>query len=294
MNLSTSVTILMLGARRCGKSTTLASMVKSLDYANASIKVDYTNDETRQYLHEKYTLIQNVFSDENIANGYWLGDADVTGSDYDIKKFDLSVKISKDLTINVQCIDIPGEILTKDMPKACTAVERADVLMIAIDTPQLYEGKIAGKRFNQVDSITDLLKAALVPKNLYNKRLIFVPIKCEKYIRSGEMMSVNKKIKNVYSDLIRLWNETAHKEVFITPVMSLGDVEFSHFKNIDNGNNIAYYKYTGNKNHSPKWCEQPIIYAIEFALQEMPWDNEENNSIPWYKRVTKNVLDFFS
>lgn len=292
MKLKTSVTILMLGARRCGKSTTLASMVKSLDYTNASIKVDYTNDETRQYLHEKYTLIQDVFSDANIANGYWLGDADITGSDYDIKKFDLSVTIRNELTVDVQCIDIPGEVLRSDMPKACLAIEKADVLMIAIDTPQLYEGKIAGKTFNQVVPIIDLLKNALIPKQLYNKRIIFVPIKCEKYIRTGEITSVNQKIKTVYADLIRLWTETARQEVYITPVMSLGDVEFSHFKKMENGTNVAYYKYTGNKNHSPKWCEQPILYAIEFALLQMPWDNRK--TIPWYKRFAKNVLDFFS
>ena len=291
MKLKTSVTILMLGARRCGKSTTLASMVKSLDYANASITVDYTNEETRQYLHEKYTLIQNVFSDENIANGYWLGDADVTGSDYDIKKFDLSVNIQRNLTVDVRCIDIPGEVLNEDMPKACAAIEKADVLMIAIDTPQLYKGGSSGKKFNQVDSIIDLLKTALIPKKLYNKRIIFVPIKCEKYIRSGEMNKVNQKIKEVYEDLIHLWTETAHKHIYITPVISLGDVEFSHFEKTGNGNNIAYYKYTGNKNHSPKWCEQPILYAIEFALQQMPWNKKE--SIPWYKRAAKSILKAF-
>lgn len=291
MNLRTCVTVLMLGARRCGKSTTLASMVKSLDCTNASIKVDYTNDETRQYLHEKYALIQDVFSDENIANGFWLGDGDVTGSDYDIKTFDLSVKLHQKLTVDVKCIDIPGEILKSDMQQACLAIEKADVLMIAIDTPQLYEGKIPGKIFNQVDSITDLLDRALIPKQLFNKRIIFVPIKCEKYIRSGEMELVNNKIKSVYSNLIRLWTETAKKEVFITPVMSLGDVEFSHFKKGEKGTNIAYYKYTGNKNHSPKWCEQPVLYAIEYALQQMPWD--ESKSIPVRKRIFKKILDIF-
>ena len=292
MQLKTNVTVLMLGARRCGKSTTLASMIKSLDYSNASIAVEYTNDETRQYLHEKYTLIQDVFSDTNIANGYWLGDADVTGSDSDIKKFDLSVKIHKKLTVEVLCIDIPGEILQTDMPKACEAIEKADVLMIAVDTPQLYEGGNAGKIFNQVESITDLLANALIPKKLYNKRIIFVPIKCEKYVRSGEMVKVNDRIKTVYQDLIRLWTETAQKKVFITPVLSLGDIEFSHFRKVDNGTNVAYYKYTGNKNHSPKWCEQPILYAIEFALEQMPWESYTNKSISWYKRVTNKVLGY--
>lgn len=294
MNLKTNVTILMLGARRCGKSTTLASMIKSLDYANASIRVEYTNNETRQYLHEKYALIQNVFSKENIDNGYWLGDADITGSDYDIKKFDLAVKLREELTVNVQCIDIPGEILNTDMKKACAVIEKADVLMVAIDTPQLYEGKIAGKIFNQVDSITDLLNVALTEKKLYNKRIIFVPIKCEKYLRSGKIQSVNESIKTAYYDLIRLWTETAGNPVYIIPVMSLGDVEFSHFKKSEKGNNVAYYSYTGNKNHSPKWCEQPILCAIEFALQQMPWDIEEKIALPWYKRVAKNILDFFN
>lgn len=290
MNLKTNVTILMLGARRCGKSTTLASMIKSLDSTNASIRVDYTNEETRKYLYEKYALIQKVFSEENIANGYWLGDADPEGSDYDIKKFDLSVKIRENLTVNVLCIDIPGEILASDMEKARLVIAKADVLMIAIDTPQLYEGKIAGKAFNQVNSITDLLTASLIPDKLYKKRLIFVPIKCEKYIRSGEMALVNNKIKNAYLDLIHLWTETAHHEVFITPVMSLGDVEFSHFKKTPNGTNVAYYKYTGNKNHSPKWCEQPILYAIEFALQQMPWEY----SAPWPQKAMKNIFEFFN
>lgn len=289
MNLRTSVTILMLGARRCGKSTTLASMIKSLDCVDTSIRIEYTDEETRKYLYEKYALIQKVFSEENIANGYWLGDADPEGSDFDIKKFNLSVKIRENLTINVLCIDIPGEILASDMEKARLVIEKADVLMIAIDTPQLYEGKIAGKAFNQVDSITDLISASLIPGKFYEKRLIFVPIKCEKYIHSGEMAFVNDKIKTAYSDLILLWTGTARHEVFITPVLSLGDVEFSHFKKAQNGTNVAYYKYTGNKNHSPKWCEQPILYAIEFALQQMPWEY----SAPWHRKAIKNIVDFF-
>ena len=106
------------------------------------------------------------------------------------------------------------------------------------------------------------------------------------------MVKVNDRIKTVYQDLIRLWTETAQKKVFITPVLSLGDIEFSHFRKVDNGTNVAYYKYTGNKNHSPKWCEQPILYAIEFALEQMPWESYTNKSISWYKRVTNKVLGY--
>ena len=283
--METSLKIFMLGARRCGKSSTLASMLSSLDTLDPNICICFSNESSKENLRKKQADMEKIFSDENIRKGLWMDDGE-TG-DHEINTYSLDVKICDKFLIHVSCSDIPGEIIQNDMHTLLEVSKDSDIIIVAIDTPQLMENKQKGVLANYVNPITDFCQILVSCNKMRNKRIIFVPLKCEKYAHEGRICEVTQRVKTVYENLIYLWKRNAQSDGFVTPVLTLGDLEFDHFEDIKKVGSLAYYKYTGNKNYSPKYCEQPLLYAIDYALHRLAWTKKTS----WYLRATKKATE---
>lgn len=281
--------ILMFGAKRCGKSSILASMVSSLEKTDADITISYNNKDTRKTLGLKERQLRRVFSDENIKQGWWTDPEE--DSTEGLEKFQFTVKWNENLIVDVLCVDIPGEWIEEQEEMIKKLMKEANVFIVAIDTPQLMENGMAGKIFNHTGLINDLIIDLAVENQDYNKRIIFVPVKSEKYIHTKNMREVNERIKEAYSDVIHHWRQQ-NSPVFITPVETLGNIEFDSFEKNRDTPTVARYKYIGNKSYAPRWCEQPMIYAIEHALINIPWDGSGKPTI--FQKITKGTLDFIS
>lgn len=287
--METSLKIFMLGARRCGKSSTLASMLSSLDSLDNNICVSFPDETTKEYLRQKQTEMKQIFSDENIGCGYWIDDG--SSGDAYVNTYSMDIKIHEKLLIHVHCTDIPGEIIQDDMNTLLEVSADSDVIIVAIDTPQLMENKRNGIQANFVDYITDLCQLLISQKGMKHKRIILVPLKCEKYVHEGRMNEVAEKVKNVYANLTYQWSKNGQSECYIIPVQTLGDLEFDHFDHIKNEQtrgrrvDIAYYTYSGNKNYSPRLCEQPILFAIDYAINKVCWESHTQ----WYHKAAKGA-----
>lgn len=287
MKLNAGLNILMLGARRCGKSSTLAAMVSSLENNSSSIEVSFDNKSTKQKLMQKEKSLRAVFSEQFIEQGWWADpEEDSTSS---IESFQFNVKWHKDFEIKVLCWDLPGELIKKDIKQLVPLVSAADVIIIAVDTPQIMENGNQGVIKNYVRDITDLITNVTTDKGDFMKRIIFVPVKCEKYIHSKRMTEVNDRIKVVYDDLIHCWKRVV-SGIFIIPVETLGNIEFDHFERQKDISPIAIYKYIGNNSFAPRWCEQPLIYAIEHVFLKIPWEGSKNPTI--LQKIAKGSVDF--
>jgi len=281
----TKLDVVFLGARRCGKSSTLASMIDSLDHSHPSIRVISADERTEIKMREKGYELRSIF--RNIASKpLWFDDEE--GSDKDINEYRYNVTIGKNLKIELHCIDIPGETIDGNMTVAAELVKNADVVIIAIDTPQLQENGYKGVVFNRAKNVSDLIEASLAGQNC-SKQLLFVPMKCEKYVHNKSMSKIVSRIKEVYANLIRYWKSVCDVPAYVVPVQTLGDLEFSHFAT-KGGVQVAYYKYVGNKNYSPRWCEQPMIYAINFQINRISWPNAEEIVSKW-EQARYNFLD---
>lgn len=268
--LRADLNILMFGAKRCGKSSTLASMVASLERANAAIKIAFANTITRNKLSQKETRLRTVFSDENVKRGFWIDEEEQSTEGVD--SFDFLVTWNEHLTITVKCTDIPGEWI-KEQPELMTKfIKTADVIIVSIDTPQLMENGMMGKSFNYTRIVNDFIIKSAIDNQDFMKRIIFVPVKCEKYVHAHRMPEVAERIKQAYNDVLHHWKQH-NSDVFIVPVETLGNIEFDHFEHKTGEPHKVFYRYIGNNSYAPRWCEQPIIYAIEHVLyNKVPWD----------------------
>lgn len=272
-----SFNIIVLGARRCGKSSTLASMMHSLDSSHPNIRVQCADTRTEDVMRNKIYALKQIFEStskdftDKVRDTEW-------GMDADINTYNFNITLCKHLTFKVACTDIPGEKVDTDMVVLSELVKSANIIIVAIDTPYLLEkAEFFGVSLNYVNNITELIKAATIDTD-DSKQLLLVPMKCEKYVHSNDMNKVASKIQSAYKELIHYWRQKSDIPAYIVPVQTLGDLEFHKFERKDN-TEIALYKYVGNRNFSPRWCEQPMIYSLRHMVN-MLWESIKLNLQP--------------
>ena len=287
------LTILFLGARRSGKTSVLSAMTTLLSSTSGAISVQGDEFSSRK-MRSSVEKMRDIFSDDNLSNGFWLDDEAGT---FDINQYKFTVNVHDPEAIKIYkvvppvfsfgmtCIDIPGEVLKNTSDEWSTKynivteyIKTADVLIIAIDSPQLVENGKQGAVKNCTETITETIISSL-PENIadVDKLVMYVPVKCEKYFHSQggfTINSVNDKIKKRYKDLMEFLHRNSKCRQVIVPVLTLGDLEFECF-NTKEGAEKSYFEYTGNKNFSPRYCEQPLLYSIDYFISKniAQWSN---------------------
>ena len=77
-----------------------------------------------------------------------------------------------------------------------------------------------------MDSVHTLL-STLHDNNGKNARLvIFTPVKCEKWAKSGDIDRVTQRVEESYSTTIKALKAFSNIEVIVLPVQTLGNVVF--------------------------------------------------------------------
>lgn len=274
--------VLMLGARRTGKSSVLASMLDNFQRVTSGCDVTLSAiGETVCRLQAKKDELMNVFNTKMYGDT-WVVDALLDPNSAKIKYlFNMNVHGS-DNEYKLVFTDIPGEdIASAKISDIAQDMIRSHVIIITVDTPHLMEeeGRF-NEAFNKISTLNQLFTA---DNRLFsiNKLILFVPLKCEKYYHEGRMKEVREAVKKEYDVIIKhLGNKNISSKVTmaITPILTMGDVVFSHFQKNDKGLvNVCldgvekyrpkYVHYTfRNKNpkFSPHFCEQPLIYTLSF------------------------------
>lgn len=237
------IKILMLGGRRCGKSSVLASMYKQLDN-NSELKkvlnIEHRRDRegNQASLTDKQNALEHFIEDRTKGN-YYLVDfnADDNFSSY---KFSIG-KSNTTGNITFEFIDCPGESyddnsrddlynrIRKEMPEC-------DIFIIIVDTPYLMEigekqSDIAMfKKVNLTTQITSLFEKLVFSANTdenTSRKIIFAPVKCEKW--ANNLDAVSNKLKIFYSELIKKCEQKANIYYSIIPVLTAGGIVFGEF-----------------------------------------------------------------
>ena len=282
--------ILMFGSRRTGKSSILASMIDSFETVNKTsankIKLKATTD-TEELLKSKKGNLENIFEKYGASGEPFAIEEVQTNADYTYE-FTMTAEGSKD-SHTISFKDIPGEWLMTQEKKdeIDNEVSKSQIIIIAIDTPHLMEeyGDF-NNAFNITQQVYNFLKNIKGEKDI-PRMILFVPIKCEKYYHEGRMDEVNKEIKKQYKLLFDDFGTPPKKDLYtvaITPILTLGGVVFHDFlrdsegevETINNANvpalafrpKMTYYKlYDKAPVFSPKHCEQPVLYLLNFILK---------------------------
>ena len=232
------IKILMLGARRAGKTSLLAAIADTFKEESLKqhliIEEVATNNGARCTLSDKINSLKEFMKD--FEGKIVLNDEDATNTfhDYVIKVCLPGMSGEMRMTFT----DANGEFYyqgDRNFEKIKNRILEYDVIIVAVDSVYLMEsvneendlcGKILSDAFNQVDSVHTLL-STLHDNNGKNARLvIFTPVKCEKWAKSGDIDRVTQRVEESYSTTIKALKAFSNIEVIVLPVQTLGNVVF--------------------------------------------------------------------
>ena len=282
--------ILMIGSRRAGKTSVLASMIESFEALEKTTKNKFrikALPDTEALLQSKRLELKKIFESKEKDALCWTLDENATDLAYDYE-FRLSVDGS-DNTVEICFKDIPGEWIRNEPVKTKEVLARSQVILVAIDTPHLLE---EGGAYSDCFNITSDIDRLLQNISLEEERprmVLFVPIKCEKYYYEKRMDEVETAIQEQYEDVITALTTGRKKELYtvaITPILTLGGVVFRDFARGEDGEvtvienqlnkslylrpTAAYYELYGPKPYfAPLYCEQPVLYLINFIVHQV-------------------------
>ncbi len=299
------VNILMLGGKRCGKTTVLASMCNEINKALAGTNMELTvlNDKTKSDLDQARRAIQEKLE---------IFKTPLTRIEMDDNPTSAQKTYSFKLTINgkgsgipFQLHDIPGEWLTdQHQEEVKQLIHDCQVIIIAIDTPYLF-AKMTDKgygiyheEYNKPLEIANFFKNSLSVDDVKDRMILFVPIKCERYyhltntpqlnvFKRNYMQELVSAVSNGYQELLmylRSTNELVNCcTMAITPILSAGGIDFVQFRqDPETHKMVSLYQEPEflpeyEKGYQPKFCEQPMVYSLAYILSQTI-DNMKNRN----------------
>ena len=250
-----SLKVLMMGGRRCGKTSALASLFDQMingatnQFLTVSDRTDNSQNKDGESIdtlhHKKYELL-NLF--QKLSNNKFVVDSGLTKHFWDYK---LRVQIpgtSRSMYIDFR--DIPGEYCeptSAQFTQIEDYVRTCDVYVIVIDTPYLMSNNTAVR---EAACLSDGIHRLLTNVDLNSnelKQVIFVPIKCEYWVKNGIIDMVNEKIREVYSASIKHLQASRKTEMSIIPIQTAGDIIFTELTQSYNVVNTDTGKIVHNK-----------------------------------------------
>lgn len=229
--------VLMVGGRRCGKTSALAVMFEQMinGVTNNFFTVsDATVYETKggedQDTITKKTIELKMFLDRPNTKTF-LVDSGPTWFDWMYKCKLTLPGTSK--ALEIEYTDVPGEWFrsgTKDV-EINQHISTHDVFVVMVDTPYLMEA--TESMCDAVNCISDIHSALTNIDNKNGTRakmVVFVPIKCEKWINEGKVNEVVDKIKYAYRVPIKALLAYDKMSVCILPIETAGNIFFREFK----------------------------------------------------------------
>lgn len=236
-----------MGGRRAGKTSVLAGLVNTM--INGDIKNLLAINDVTVLMPDQESLANKIErlkeSVKSLSGKTFLVDDSKTSS---FTTHSLQFEIpgtSNNMTIEFKDANEEfyesrasydthgGAPISKE--QIIDAVKEADVYVIAIDTPYLMEAVNPGNElcdesinmaYNHVDDIHSYLTYIDDKDGADAKLVLFVPIKCEKWVHRGEADKVTQRIKDVYKTVFKALDDYKNLQVDIIPVETVGAIEF--------------------------------------------------------------------
>jgi hypothetical protein len=234
--------VLMLGGRRCGKTSVLASMFESIINGQTNSFLTVSDDtkpemkgiETKDTLPGKTAELIDLLAKPN--NATFLVDQKPSRYWWDYR---LKIQLpgtNKEMFINFR--DVPGEFCRQGNEHEAEVreyVKHCDVFVVVVDTPYMMEvdnihnpscTEGVNLSVNRIPDIQQYLTGINDNEGFNSKMVVFCPVKCERWYNAGRIDEVNEKLMQVYSTCIT--NLMAYKkmDISIIPILTAGNIEF--------------------------------------------------------------------
>lgn len=244
MVVKTDLRVLMLGGRRCGKTSVLASMFQSFTNGASNSFLTVSDDTTlerkgteeQDSLNGKTAELKDLLTPNSLNTSTFLVDLKPSKYWWDYR---LKIKIpGTDREMFINFADVPGEYCRQGNEhenEVKEYVKQCDVFIVVIDTPYMMEAfnpenKLCSggtnDAINRVPDIQQYLTCIDDHNGEDGKMVIFCPVKCEKWYNEGRILEVCERLKSVYAACIT--NLCAYKkmDISIMPILTAGNIEF--------------------------------------------------------------------
>jgi len=268
--------VCMMGPRAVGKTSILTAIFSDTQ-ENLGLATNLllrAEGDTLAELTDKKHQLNAIFANQEQITDKPAAGLAATSS---VNTFDFAFGLKgKEPRIDLEIKDFPGEYVLDRPNEVINFINDSTAVFIAIDTPHLMENDmIFCELKNRPSVITDFFKK----QSLTGEKLVLlVPLKCERYFFENRMDEVLAKVEAVYSELIALLKKSDMVSCAVTPILTLGDVEFSQFKKTllgkvaltDNGYpEETIYRFRGdNPRYNPAFCVQPLYYMLSFLAAQ--------------------------
>lgn len=230
--------VLMMGGQRAGKTSMLAGLIETMTHGKVKDIIDIKNVTESKTASLK--LIKSIECLKwNLLSSYGKTYLIDEGKSSEFEEFMLEISIpNTDNKMNIQFSDVSGEYY--DMGRTHDEeirekVREYDVFLIAIDTPNLMEAinpdnrlcnEAINNSYNHVNDIYTFLSELDDKDGADAKLVIFVPLKCEKWAREGNINQVVERVKTVYEPSLHALSQYTNVEVDIMPIQTVGNIVF--------------------------------------------------------------------
>lgn len=292
--------VLMVGPTRVGKTSTLASMSKSLQTEVHKLQYHTTIPD---YLVQIATQFENAATQNDIVVKQLPlkdGSGDKTG--YPI---DLIPQDSDEKDITVEFIDVPGGWFTPPTQEKSNAhygeikniLKNSVASLWCIDCVSMIDGKNDPeydyhKKRNEPELIKELYKNTVgLPKQ---HRIIFVLMRAETYLHDKSQGAdwLIKQFETHYGTIVndlKLLFPNGGIECYVTYVETLGCFKFSSWQKNEKTNELEA-KYTRfAAKYAPRNCEAPALLSMDCALREAKriCEDEKKKNLALFKKRRK-------
>lgn len=301
------INVMMVGGRRCGKTSVLAAMQKCFDtvMSNSEINIGSNDFNTMDVLEEKFREAEDYFRERNQKKRTFVPDSNPS-KDIATYSFNIGTR-GKTGDIVLNFTDYPGEFIAdaKTRETILSEFTKSRILVIAIDTPHMMEEEQRfDDRRNLENRVTEMIKKSGFADEKYGPGLVlFVPLKCERYYNDGRMGEVAAQVKQSYSSLINyLLTSNSKITMAITPIFTFGGAAFSRFERDEDGDikietqhycpEIAIYNFPDPtvKKPQPKYCEQPLLYILSFVITQAAYFKANRS---WFDSIWEGFKDWY-
>lgn len=258
------IRVTLMGGRGVGKTSLLTAMYQQFD------KIPYLNLSFNADIQTSAILSNTLIELQSQINKPETGTLRPTVEKREYK-FNVGLHGEPfifDLIFN----DFPGEYfndIIQNHSEIVNFIRSSDIILIAVDVPAMLEDNGRWpETINRCSLINEMFKDAI--SNSHRKLVIFVPIKCEKYMQSSQSQRIIEIINKEYRGLINQLNYAKDNvAISIIPVQTLGGIVFDHVQ-VENGTPRFFYKASSCVHgYSPEDTELPLLQILAFSIMQM-------------------------
>ena len=248
--MSEPLRVIMMGGRRCGKTSALASLFEEMkngpvkDYFTVSDRtvLETKGFEVQDSLNDKTLELQNMLETNKNNSNIFLVDKNPT-SNFWLYKLHLQIP-GTHREMDIEFRDSAGEFFEASGMHARETeeyIKGSDVFVIVVDTPYLMGSADESTKdlcpdsinlgTNRVQDIQNFLTHIDDKDGQDAKMVVFVPLKCEKWAKEPNGLNkVTERIKEVYGTHIKNLSAYEKMNICVIPMLTSGNILFSEFR----------------------------------------------------------------